>query len=163
MLIFARDYHNLPVVRSKYLIEFLGWNKLYFNLKFVVISLYSHLSSCTHLRELSRYKNEKQFSSVTLNWLKSTKTKWRFLVGITMFLGNKTNNGISLSLKHTCPLHVEDWRVRMSRSRELFNSWNGYQKLYTGITWFSDSFQAGIFVAEHEGWIKKKNVYLLKK
>ena len=114
MLIFARDYHNLPVVHCKYLIEFLGWNKLYFNLKFVVISLYSHLSSCAHLRELSRYKNEKQFSSVTLNWLKSTKTKWRFLVGITMFLGNKTNNGISLSLKHTCPLHVEDWRVRMS-------------------------------------------------
>ena len=39
---------------------------------------------------------------------------------------------------------------------ELFNSWDGYQKLYTGITWFSDSFQVGIFVAEHEGWIKKR-------
>ena len=41
-------------------------------------------------------------------------------------------------------------------SRELFNSWNSYQKLYTRITWFSDSVQAGILVAEHEGWVKKE-------
>ena len=114
MLIFARDYCNLPVVHSKYLIEFLAWNKLYFNLKFVVVSLHLLLTSCVHLRELSRYKNENYFFSVTLNWLKSTKTKRRFLVRITIFWGNKTNNGISLSLKHTCPFHVEDWSVRMS-------------------------------------------------
>ena len=44
----------------------------------------------------------------------------------------------------------------LQTSRELFNSWNGYQKLYVGITWFSDSVQAGIFVAEHEGWVKKE-------
>ena len=80
-------------------------------------------------------------------------------MGIAIFLGNKTDNGISLSLKHTCPLHVEDWTVIMSfinASKRVENSWNGYQKLYTGITWFSDSVQAGIFVAEHEGWIKKR-------
>ena len=47
-------------------------------------------------------------------------------------------------------------------SKELFNSWNGYQKPYTGITWFSDSVQAGIFVAEHEGWVKN-NATSLKK
>ena len=47
-------------------------------------------------------------------------------------------------------------------SKELFNSCNGYQKLYTGITWFSGSVQTGIFVAEHEGWVKK-NINLLKK
>ena len=41
-------------------------------------------------------------------------------------------------------------------SRELFNSWNGYQKLHTGITWFSESVQAGIFTAEHEDWVKKE-------
>ena len=40
-------------------------------------------------------------------------------------------------------------------SRELFNSWNGNQKLYTGITWFSDNVQAAIFAAAHEGWVKK--------
>ena len=47
-------------------------------------------------------------------------------------------------------------------SRELFNSWNGYQKLYAGITWFSDSVQAGIFVAEHEGWVKKECKFVKK-
>ena len=46
-------------------------------------------------------------------------------------------------------------------SSELFNSWNSYQKLYIGITWFSDSVQAGIFAVEHESLIKN-NVNLLK-
>ena len=27
------------------------------------------------------------------------------------------------------------------------------------ITWFSDSVQAGIFVAEHEGWVKNVNLF----
>ena len=40
-------------------------------------------------------------------------------------------------------------------SRGLFNSWNGYQNLYFGITWFSDSDQDGILAAEHESLIKK--------
>ena len=39
MLIFEGGYRNLPVARSKYLIEFLSWNKLYFYLKFVVTTL----------------------------------------------------------------------------------------------------------------------------
>ena len=47
-------------------------------------------------------------------------------------------------------------------SRKLFNLWNGYQMLYFGITWFSESVQAGISAAEHKSWIKK-NVNLLKK
>ena len=47
-------------------------------------------------------------------------------------------------------------------SRELLNWWNGYQKLYLGITWSTDSAQAGIFAAEHESWTKK-NVNLFKK
>ena len=46
-------------------------------------------------------------------------------------------------------------------SRELFNSWNGYPKLYTGIAWFSDSIQAGIFVAE-QGWVKKECKFVKK-
>ena len=32
-------------------------------------------------------------------------------------------------------------------------------KRYTEITWFSDSVQAGIFVAEHEGWVKNVNLF----
>ena len=47
-------------------------------------------------------------------------------------------------------------------SRELFKFWNGYQKLYTGITWISDSVQAGIFVAEHEGWVKTECKFVKK-
>ena len=38
MLIFARDYLNLPVVHSKYLIKFIAWNKHYFYLKSVVLN-----------------------------------------------------------------------------------------------------------------------------
>ena len=36
----------------------------------------------------------------------------------------------------------------------LLNSWNGYQKLYITISWFSDNVQVGIFVTKHEGRIK---------
>ena len=43
-----------------------------------------------------------------------------------------------------------------------YRTWNGYQKLYNGITWFSDSVQAGIFVAEHERWIKKECKFVKK-
>ena len=43
-----------------------------------------------------------------------------------------------------------------------YRTWNGYQKLYNGITWFSDSVQAGIFVAEHERWIKKECQFVKK-
>ena len=32
----------------------------------------------------------------------------------------------------------------------LLNPWNGYQKLYIAINWFSDNVQASIFVAEPE-------------
>ena len=39
----------------------------------------------------------------------------------------------------------------------------GYQKLYIGITWFSDSVETGIFVAEHEGWVKKGCKFVKKK
>ena len=40
-------------------------------------------------------------------------------------------------------------------------SWNGYQKLYTVITWFSDSVRAGIFVAE-QAWVKKECKFIKK-
>ena len=43
-----------------------------------------------------------------------------------------------------------------------YRTWNGYQKLYNGITWFSDSVQTGIFVAEHERWIKKECKFVKK-
>ena len=33
---------------------------------------------------------------------------------------------------------------------------------YTGITWISDSVQAGIFVAEHEGWVKTECKFVKK-
>ena len=36
------------------------------------------------------------------------------------------------------------------------------KKLYTGVNWFSDSVQAGIFVAEHEVWIKKECIFVKK-
>ena len=39
----------------------------------------------------------------------------------------------------------------------------GYQKSYIGITWFSDSVETGIFVAEHEGWVKKGCKFVKKK
>ena len=48
-------------------------------------------------------------------------------------------------------------------NRKLFNSWNVYQKLYTRITWFSNSVQAGKFVAEHEDWVKKEGKFVKKK
>ena len=38
----------------------------------------------------------------------------------------------------------------------------GYQKLYFGTIWFSDSFQAGIFVAEHESRIKRECKFVKK-
>ena len=88
--------------------------------------------------------------------------------GITTFWGNQTNNDISLSLKDNYPPRVMDWKVSMyffkckQTSRECFNSWNGYQKLYIPITWFSDSVQAGIFVAEHEVWRKTEFEFVKK-
>ena len=84
-------------------------------------------------------------------------------MGITIFWGNTTNNGISLSLKHTCPLHVEDWRVRISffnANKRVVNSStleiairSYILKLLDLVTMFK-GLQAGVFVAEHEGWIK---------
>ena len=65
-------------------------------------------------------------------------------------------------MESTSPLHNEDWRVRTSlfkANKRVENSStleNVSQKLYTGITWSSDSVQAGTFVAEHEGGVKKE-------
>ena len=65
-----------------------------------------------------------------------------------------------LSLKHNLSLHVEDWRVRMSflnANKQVENS--SALEMAIKITWFSDSVQAGIFVAEHEGWVKNVNLF----
>ena len=47
-------------------------------------------------------------------------------------------------------LHFECWQTR----GRFLNSWNGYQTLYIAINWFSDSVQAGIFMADHESGAK---------
>ena len=39
------------------------------------------------------------------------------------------------------------------------DSWNSYQKLYIKINRFSNNFQAGMFISEHEGWIKMNENY----
>ena len=39
---------------------------------------------------------------------------------------------------------------------------HGYQKLYTGITWFSDNVQAVIFAEDRKGWVKKERKFVFK-
>ena len=47
------------------------------------------------------------------------------------------------------------WGLKGWQTRGRFwNSWHGYQKEHIAINWFSDSVQVGIFVAQHEPWIK---------
>ena len=92
-------------------------------------------------------------------------------MGITIFWGNKANNGISLSLKHSCPVHVEDWSARVSfftvnkrveNSSTLEMAIKSYiLELLDLVTVFKD-LQAGIFVAEREGWIKNNLLNMLK-
>ena len=63
------------------------------------------------------------------------------------------------------------WRVRIfsyiyskcwwTRGR-LLNFWNGYQKLHIAINWLSDNVPCGIFLADHEHWIKMYK-YLLNR
>ena len=38
----------------------------------------------------------------------------------------------------------------MANERDILLSWNGYQKLYIGNSWYSDNLEAGVFIAEHE-------------
>ena len=106
---------------------------------------HAFVSSCTHLRELHRYKNDLNlFLSVTLHWIYNYKCQTKvFSDGKTITRGN---NYTSLFMKRSCFLRVGGWRVSMfshlyfkcwkTRGR-LLNSWNGYQKLHINIVKWS--------------------------
>ena len=94
--------------------------------------------------------------------LNSTSAKLRFFLATKRYL-RVINNHTSPSLKHNCFVCVWGRRVRIfsyiyskcwwTRGR-LLNFWNGYQKLLIAVNWFGDNVPYGIFVADHEHWIK---------
>ena len=102
------------------------------------------ISLCTHFRELPRYKDGNWFSSVTLHWRKQyqchTKVFW---CDKTI---SRVSNNTFLSLKHSCFLRVGIWKEMRGR---LLNSLINFTN-----NRFNKNVQAGIFVAEYEGWIK---------
>lgn len=68
------------------------------------------------------------------------------------------DNNTSLSLKHSCFVCVEDWRIKIFWYFYFKCLLMGERLLKSSINFainrFSDNFQTGIFVAEHEIWVK---------
>ena len=102
--------------------------------------------------------------------LNSTSAKPKIFLATKRYL-SVINNYASLSLKRNCLMCVWGWRVRIfsyiyskcwwTRGR-LLNFWNGYQKLHIAISWFNGNVPYGIFLADHEHWIKMYE-YLLNR
>ena len=93
-------------------------------------------------------------SPVTLHWIKHYKCKSKaFWGGKTKSRGDNWNTAVF------SVLGAENFK---NLRGILLNSWNGYQKIYIKINWLSGNVQTGIFVAEHEGWIKM-NEHLLNR
>ena len=82
--------------------------------------VFSHIlcsGTRTHFRELPWYKNNNWFLSVTLHWLKQHHHQQHNSAKLGDFWTKKTifrcNNVTLLSVKHSCSLQVEGWRVRI--------------------------------------------------
>ena len=93
--------------------------------------------------------------------LNNVRTKPRFFVAAKRYLGVivilpwpwKTTVFFLLGAEKQ--LFSFCWGLKGWQTRGRFwNSWHGYQKEHIAINWFSDSVQVGIFVAQHEPWIK---------
>ena len=92
--------------------------------------------------------------------LNSTSAKPKSLAAEKMI---SWENDTLTAVKHSSFFCFGSWKIRMlsnlyfkywkTRGRFL-KSWNGFQKLYIKINWFSYNFQGSIFVAEHQSWIK---------
>ena len=88
--------------------------------------------------------------SVTLHWLKQHQCQARnFFGGKTIF---RWNNFTLQSLKHSYPLRVGDWRVRIfsylfymwADERETLELLKWLSKVIIAINWFSNGVEAGI-------------------
>ena len=119
---------------------------------FIKTSLSTHMGTAGHTREnvkfskISRLRPRGKFS--TGEGTKPTGDDRKTLHSCFLLVGAR---GVRLFSY----LYFNCWETR----ERLLNSWEGYQKLYKAINWFSDNVQADIFVAGYYDWIKTKNYW----